>query len=124
MSKRIFAVTLFAADLAASKSFYATAFGAQPVFEDESSAVFDFGGTLINVLHEAAAPELVEPAKVAPPGSGVRTVFTLRVDDVDALAAALQARGIELLNGPIDRPWGPRTASFCDPDGHVWELAQ
>ncbi|MET0609013.1 MAG: VOC family protein, partial [Gaiellaceae bacterium] len=25
--------------------------------------------------------------------------------------------------GPIDRPWGLRTAAFADPDGHVWEVA-
>src|SRR5206468_12511116 len=28
-----------------------------------------------------------------------------------------------LLNGPIDRPWGMRTAAFADPDGHIWEVA-
>jgi uncharacterized glyoxalase superfamily protein PhnB len=33
------------------------------------------------------------------------------------------ARGVKLLNGPIDRPWGPRTASFMDPAGHIWEIA-
>lgn len=32
--------------------------------------------------------------------------------------------GVRVLNGPIDRPWGLRTASFTDPDGHVWELAE
>jgi catechol 2,3-dioxygenase-like lactoylglutathione lyase family enzyme len=31
---------------------------------------------------------------------------------------------VELLNGPIDREWGVRTAAFADPDGHVWEVAQ
>jgi uncharacterized glyoxalase superfamily protein PhnB len=31
---------------------------------------------------------------------------------------------VELINGPIDRPWGMRTACFADPDGHVWEIAQ
>ena len=29
-----------------------------------------------------------------------------------------------LLNGPMDREWGMRTASFTDPDGHIWEIAQ
>jgi hypothetical protein len=29
----------------------------------------------------------------------------------------------ELLNGPIDRPWGIRTASFRAPGGHIWEIA-
>jgi lactoylglutathione lyase len=31
--------------------------------------------------------------------------------------------GIQLLNGPVDRAWGLRTAAFADPDGHVWEVA-
>jgi uncharacterized glyoxalase superfamily protein PhnB len=31
---------------------------------------------------------------------------------------------VTLLNGPIDREWGKRTASFTDPDGNIWEVAQ
>jgi uncharacterized glyoxalase superfamily protein PhnB len=31
---------------------------------------------------------------------------------------------VSLLNGPLDRPWGVRTATFTDPDGHIWEIAQ
>jgi lactoylglutathione lyase len=30
---------------------------------------------------------------------------------------------VALLNGPMDRPWGPRTLSFRDPFGTTWELA-
>jgi lactoylglutathione lyase len=29
-----------------------------------------------------------------------------------------------LLNGPVDRPWGVRTANFQDPAGHVWQIGQ
>ena len=46
------------------------------------------------------------------------------MDDTDAVCAELKSRGIELLNGPMDREWGVRTASFTDPDGHIWEIAQ
>jgi lactoylglutathione lyase len=60
---------------------------------------------------------------VAPREAGNRSVFTLEVDDVDAMCAELAARGVELLNGPMDRPWGPRTASFRDPAGQIWEIA-
>ena len=31
----------------------------------------------------------------------------------------LVSRGVELLNGPMDRPWGIRTASFRDPRAHL-----
>jgi uncharacterized glyoxalase superfamily protein PhnB len=60
---------------------------------------------------------------VAAPDGGVRFQFTLGVDDVDAKSKELQERGVELLNGPVDRPWGIRTASFRDPGGHIWEIA-
>ncbi len=53
-----------------------------------------------------------------------RFQFTIPVDDVDAACAELATRGVGLLNGPMDRPWGIRTASFTDPDGHIWEFAQ
>ena len=42
---------------------------------------------------------------------------------MDAMCESLGARGVPLLNGPMDRPWGPRTASFRDPGGHIWEIA-
>jgi len=48
----------------------------------------------------------------------------VKVDDVDAMGDSLLARGVELLNGPMDRPWGIRTASFADPGGHIWEIAR
>ena len=34
------------------------------------------------------------------------------------------AFSLDLLNGPVNRPWGVRTASFADPGGHIWEIAQ
>jgi uncharacterized glyoxalase superfamily protein PhnB len=46
------------------------------------------------------------------------------VDDADAVCADLKQRGVTLLNGPMDRSWGVRTAAFADPGGHIWEIAQ
>lgn len=119
----IFAITLFVEDLAAARDLYGRVFGLPVVFADANSAVFRFGETLVNLLDVAAAPELVAPGAVAPPTAGARMVLTVRVDDVDAWCDHLRARGVALLNGPMDRPWGPRTASFRDPAGHIWELA-
>ena len=119
----LFAITLVAHDLAASTEFYGEKLGLQQVFSDDVSAVYVCGKTMINVLAGSAAVELVEPASVSSFGSGVGAVYTLRVADVDAAAAALEAAGVKLLSGPIDRPWGVRTASFQDPSGHTWELA-
>ena len=119
----IFAVTLFVEDLLAAKEFYARVFDLPIAYEDENSAVFKFGATMINLLNVTHAPDLVNPAQVAGQDAGVRAVFTLQVDDVDAMCRELAARGVVLLNGPMDRPWGIRTASFADPGGHIWEIA-
>jgi catechol 2,3-dioxygenase-like lactoylglutathione lyase family enzyme len=119
----IAAITLFVPELDAAKRFYQEVFGLPVVYEDDNSAVFKFDATLINLLKETEAPGLVDPADVAAVGSGVRLQFTLGVDDVDAMCEDLKNRGVELLNGPMDRPWGIRTASFRDPGGHIWEIA-
>ena len=120
----IFAITLFVEDLEAAREFYRRVFELPPLFEDESSSVFRFGNTLVNLLKVTEAGELIAPARVASPQDGSRVVFTIHVDDVDAMCARLASRGVSLLNGPLDRPWGVRTASFADPAGHVWEIAK
>ena len=120
----ISAITLFVEDLPTTKAFYEKVFGLPIHYEDDASAVFNFGNTLINLLKVSEAHELIAPATVASPDAGSRLQFTISVDDVDAMCAELSARGVELLNGPMDRPWGIRTASFRDPAGHIWEIAK
>jgi len=120
----ITAITLFVEDLEASRRFYQAVFGLPITYEDDNSAVFTFGQTMINLLKISEAPQLIGPAKVAGPEAGSRMQFTLTVDDVDAMCAELTSRGVELLNGPMDRSWGIRTAAFRDPAGHIWEIAK
>ena len=120
----ISAITLFAEDLPATKQFYVDVFGLPVHYEDEVSCVFQFGSTLINLLSTTEASGLIGPAAVASPAAGARFQFTLTVDDVDAVAADVVARGARLINGPMDRPWGIRTACFADPAGHIWEFAK
>lgn len=117
------AITLFVEDLDATKRFYTEVFGLPVHYEDNDSAVFAFGGTLINLLKTDAAVELIEPAPVGDAASESRFQFTLVVEDVDAKCDELVSLGVDLLNGPIDRPWGIRAASFRDPAGHIWEIA-
>jgi lactoylglutathione lyase len=118
------AITLFVDDVGTAKQFYATAFDLPVHFEDDASVVFKIGDMLVNLLKATEAHGLIAPARVAPTDSGARMQLTIDVDDVDAVSDELRRRGVELLNGPIDRPWGIRTAAFRDPDGHVWEIAQ
>ncbi len=123
-SKSIDFITLFTEDLERSKGFYQDVFGLRLIFEDENSAVFRFANAGINLLRAESAGNLVSPGTVASRDAGARLVFTIGVDDVDAVCAELAVHGAELLNGPVNRPWGVRTASFTDPGGHIWEVAQ
>jgi catechol 2,3-dioxygenase-like lactoylglutathione lyase family enzyme len=122
MKPSIGAITLFVDDPQRSKAWYERAFDRKSVFEDEHSAVIPLENTVVNLLVRSEAPGLIEPAPVADGGS--RFQLTIFVEDADGVVAELRERGVELLNGPMDRPWGMRTAAFADPDGHVWEVAQ
>jgi catechol 2,3-dioxygenase-like lactoylglutathione lyase family enzyme len=117
------AITLFVEDLGESRRFYEEIFSLPVAFEDDDSVVFNFGNAVINLLTTTAANALIEPAVVAGRDAGSRMQFTIGVKDVDAMCAQLAERGVALLNGPMDRPWGVRTASFRDPGGHIWEIA-
>src|SRR5687768_6030350 len=100
------ALTLFVENLDEVRAFYRDVLQLRPVYDDDVSTVFDLAGTLLNVLALGAATALVAPARPAAVGSEPRMLFSLWVDDVDAASAELQERGVGLLNGPIDRPWG------------------
>jgi lactoylglutathione lyase len=123
-SRNVDFITVFVEDLKSTKSFYQEVFGLSVVYEDDVSAVFKFGNMGINLLEIPAARELIDPGTVASREAGSRFQFTISVDDVDAICTELNKRGVALLNGPMNRPWGIRTASFTDPSGHIWEVAQ
>ena len=120
----IFAITLFTEELEETKAFYSQVFEPPTLFEDADSAVFKFGDTMVNLLRVSGADELINPASAARQADGNRAVHTLSVADVDAKCTELVEKGVTLLNGPMDRPWGVRTASFKDPAGNIWEIAK
>ena len=122
--KKVTFITLFTEDLDRSKAFYQDVFNLRVLYEDENSAVFRLQNVGINLLRIPAARDLIEPGAVATPDAGSRYQFTIDVEDVDAVCVELAEHGVALLNGPMNRPWGIRTASFVDPGGHIWEIAQ
>jgi catechol 2,3-dioxygenase-like lactoylglutathione lyase family enzyme len=122
--KSVGAITLFVEDPQRSKSFYERVFDVSSIWEDEESAAFKFDNMIVNLLKRSAAGSLIDPAVVAGPEAGSSFQFSIWVDDADAVCAELATRNVSLLNGPVDRVWGMRTASFADPDGHIWEIAQ
>ncbi len=117
-------ITLFVIDLASSRAFYTCVFEGEVVYEDDVSSVLQLCNVMINLLQRSEAGELVQPLPLADPDTGSQMLLTIKVENVDAVCADLKTHGVELLNGPIDQPWGRRTAVFADPDGNVWEVAQ
>lgn len=117
-------ITLFVGDLTAARAFYVHVFGWAVVYEDDVSTVMKMRNIMINLLKRSEARELVAPLELSALSVGPNMLLTVRVDNVDAVCAQLREHGVSLLNGPLDRPWGRRTAAFSDPDGNVWEVAQ
>src|SRR5271155_2175544 len=120
--KRIGAMTLFVPDLDRARQFYQDVFGLDAQPADDDTIVLRFQDMYL-FLHTAAAaqeplPEILDEARK---GAGQ---FAIIVGDVDAVCSELAGRGVRLLSGPADRPWGMRTVTFADPGGHIWEIAQ
>lgn len=46
------------------------------------------------------------------------------IDRVDALAEEMRKKGIEILRGPEDQPYGCRDFDIRDPDGHILALGE
>jgi catechol 2,3-dioxygenase-like lactoylglutathione lyase family enzyme len=120
--REISAMTLFVPDLGEAQKFYATAFDLDVQPMDENSAMLRLEGMYVFLRQvAAAAPPLPEVLEEAGKGAGQ---FAVIVADVDAVCAEITGRGVQLLTGPADRPWGMRTATFAAPGGYIWEIAQ
>jgi predicted enzyme related to lactoylglutathione lyase len=55
---------------------------------------------------------------------GVLPMTIFRVDDLDAVFERVQASGAEVLQEPMDQPWGPRDCAFRDPSGNMVRISQ
>ena len=44
-------------------------------------------------------------------------------DDVDAAFERLRAHGAEVLQEPIEQPWGPKDCAFRDPSGNLVRIS-
>jgi lactoylglutathione lyase len=120
--RAIGAITLFVPDLGEAQKFYADLFGldVQPLGDD--AAMLRLEGTFLFLRRSSAAaqplPDVLEEA-----GKGAGQ-FAVIIDDVNAVCAEIAGRGVQPLSGPADREWGMRTATFADPGGNIWEIAQ
>ena len=55
---------------------------------------------------------------------GVLPMMVFRTDDLDETFERVRASGAEVLQEPIDQPWGPRDCAFRDPSGNTVRISQ
>jgi predicted enzyme related to lactoylglutathione lyase len=55
---------------------------------------------------------------------GVLPMLVFLSDDVDKTFETVRASGAEVLQEPIDQPWGPRDCAFRDPSGNTVRISQ
>jgi catechol 2,3-dioxygenase-like lactoylglutathione lyase family enzyme len=120
--REIGAMTLYVPDLDRAQEFYQDAFGLQARTMDESTVMVRFKNMYV-FLHRAATAQDPQPEIHEEALKGVGQ-FAIIVADADAVCAEIAGRGVKPLSGPADRSWGMRTATFADPAGHIWEIAQ
>lgn len=120
--KQIGAMTLYVPDLDRARQFYQDVFGLQAQATDDDTVMVRFTDMYV-FLHQAAAAQEPLPEILDEAHKGVGQ-FAIIVNDVNAVCSELAGRGVKLLSGPADRDWGMRTATFADPAGHIWEIAQ
>lgn len=111
------------------------------IFARQMATMRDFyGSTLGFPLHKELGPQWVEYRvgsnilalterglifnDPAPPIGALSLQLAFRVspNEVASCAATLSERGVKIVDGPTDQPWGHRTLFFRDPDGNVLEI--
>jgi len=117
---------LAVAEMERSRAFYDRAFGWRkevdlPVYCEYSLP----GGMLLGLYRREgfARNTGIAPAAV-PAGAITATEIYLRVEDLPAAVAALEAAGARLLSPAAVRDWGDEAAYFADPDGNVLVAAR
>ena len=99
-------------DYERSVAFYRDVLGLHIYREWGSGTVFFLGGGLLELSRSAG------------PVTDDKLSFWLHVRDVDAEFSRLAAEGVEVVEAPVDEPWGLREARVRDPDGLMLVLVE
>ncbi len=105
-------------DMERAVRFYRDVLGIRVVDTSEHWSSLDVGGVRVGLHGTGGSPVPAVPRD--PHGAHAGATLTLRVDDLVAAAARLEAHGAKIL-GRLDFPWGCFVV-FEDPDGNVLKL--
>lgn len=118
--RRVDYIIQYVESLGRSMTFYRDVIGLGVRIEGDGYVEFAMDNTKLALFERSKLPELIgRDGGEAPCGE-----IGFLIDDVDREAERLQALGVEILKGPMDRPWRERTLHIADPDGNVIEFAQ
>lgn len=111
---------IFARQMSAMREFYGTTLGF-PLHRALGTQWVEFrvGSNLLALTQRGALFD--DPS----PPVGVLTLqlaFRVSPAEVASCAATLVERGVKIISGPTDQPFGHRTLFFRDPDGNVLEI--
>jgi lactoylglutathione lyase len=117
---------LLISDMAKSIEFYTGVLGYSLKMggaEDVYSEI-DTGAHILALFsHQAMMAALGNDATANTTLQGSSVVLCFAVDDVDAMCAEIEAKGVKAVTPPTNREeWGIRTAHFYDPDGNIVEI--
>lgn len=117
---RVDYVINYVESLGRSVSFYRDVLGLAVRIEGDGYVEFEMDNTKFSLFERSKLPELIGREGGDPPCGEIGFL----VEDVDGEAERLKKLGVEILSGPVDRPWRERTLHIADPDGNVVEFAQ
>ena len=123
MDQRLSLITLGVSDLERARSFY-EGLGWRTNAGPDDDVVFFQANCMVVALWSRAS--LAEDSGVEDAGGwgGMTLAYNTRSpDEVDAVIEEARAAGATITREPGETFWGGYSATFCDPDGHPWEVA-
>ncbi len=120
-----FFVSLQVKDAAAATAWYRDVLGFVVMF----SALGPGGQVMMSHIRWIKFADLMlipAPSMPDAAGAGMKLNFQVWPEDIalDELAAQFQARGAEIVEGPVDRPWNTREFTVRDSDGYLLTFTQ
>jgi lactoylglutathione lyase len=117
---RVDYVIQYVESLRRSVTFYRDVIGLKVRIEGDGYVEFEMDNTKFSLFERSKLPELIGREGGNPPCGEIGFL----IEDVDGEAERLRGLGVEILSGPMDRPWHERTLHIADPDGSIIEFAQ